>query len=965
MSTSKIKSFFNKSYKQFISIWNNNLHTFIALCIFLAIVMAILIIYPLCYGTFLNFNTDDIIQYYPYVSGFIDKIKSGNISLYDVNLLAGSSFFSGVYYIPLDIFLGITLLLSYMMPNEIAYCITNMLRITCGAMLIYYVFARKGFRPKVSFIIALIYFSGGITTTYYIFPVFLGIAFYAPLAMLLIDLCVEKKGIYYLLIPLYTLIVILYDFYIAYMLLAFMCIYFAIQMHLTSQKLFLIDKNFYFRTIELLLLIFIGLAMSAFFFVPSVYYILRDSTRASQSSSDFLWLFGTKNDEGIKISFRHYFTQWTNMISANNPHNLGLVKAGDYIREHASLYATAGGLVYLVYFFFIWDKGANKLKFWVVIFNILFCIPLASMIFTFNAWPYVRWFFIPYLINLYAIAMAMNKHNYEFGRFNIIKIFPTIVLIFGIATMVYVLICSPDLYIHYTKDSDYFYPIVIASIILMIIYLALIILAFIYQAFERKVNVIYKIVPIVIFAECIFSLVITFSSVGGTSYLNNKNEMSAQKEHLYSLGYNDNDGYRINLYTKTGKNSTNANILIGNVNHTNFFQSFYNPSLNTYSRIIHNDTRTGWSKKTINGYTLLSGPMYNLKYVVAEKDLNELLLPNELYTCLDIKDDIYYYSLNDCPQFIVYDTVFTVSSSDSENVFIKDLALLKYGFIEAAVEAPENEEEILIHSIYQIYKDNNIKLISAKDAYKEIITNPNIVKISSNSPDSKDFNDAYFVYDMSLSKYSKLLDMDAVYICPTGTITNYSASNYDLLSEGNDEHIYFKLKNEERNEYYYFPFHYNVGYISCMNYEIDSIVVKTNTPNTLMYLYGFNYEIYNEFIERQNQYSNRYFKIDDNKINIRFYNPSSAPKVIKTAYTYSSDWIVSDSKYKTCNINGGFLGIIVPEGVENVDVNLSFEPYGFNSGCKISIVGCIIYLSITIPVVSIIIYKRKRKKKEN
>ena len=49
-------------------------------------------------------NSDDLIQYYPYVSGFFDKIKQGNVSLYDTSLFGGVSFFSAAYYIPLDIF---------------------------------------------------------------------------------------------------------------------------------------------------------------------------------------------------------------------------------------------------------------------------------------------------------------------------------------------------------------------------------------------------------------------------------------------------------------------------------------------------------------------------------------------------------------------------------------------------------------------------------------------------------------------------------------------------------------------------------------------------------------------------------------------------------------------------------------------------------------------------------------------
>ena len=148
----------------------------------------------------------------------------------------------------------------------------------------------------------------------------------------------------------------------------------------------------------------------------------------------------------------------------NEPHRLCLVEAGDYVREHATLYVTSGGLIYLVYFFFIFKQKENRLKVWVVVFNILLLIPLFSIILGLNSAPYVRWFFIPYMLNIYAMAMAMDHMDFKLGNHNIFKIIPTIILITGITALFYVIIATPEIFIHYKNDETIFLPLLLISV---------------------------------------------------------------------------------------------------------------------------------------------------------------------------------------------------------------------------------------------------------------------------------------------------------------------------------------------------------------------------------------------------------------------------------------------------------------------------------------------------------------------
>ena len=169
--------------------------------------------------------------------------------------------------------------------------------------------------------------------------------------MLLVDLFLNKKDRIkgYLFIPLFVLNAIIFDFYIAYMLVAFMCVFFVVESSLYSKKFFLFTKEFYINFITYMMLVFIGLALSAFYLMPSALYIMNESSRTS-SQMDYLWYYSSSHYNGDGISFRHYYTQFINYFIPNNPFRLCLIEAGDYIREHGTLYMTSGGIIYFAYF---------------------------------------------------------------------------------------------------------------------------------------------------------------------------------------------------------------------------------------------------------------------------------------------------------------------------------------------------------------------------------------------------------------------------------------------------------------------------------------------------------------------------------------------------------------------------------------------------------------------------------------
>ena len=371
----------NKLSNYFNLVSTNYKSAFYVLLTITFVFALIFILVPNYYNTFYNCNTDDVIQYYPYVAGFFEKIKTGTLSIYDTALFGGTSFFSGTYYIPIDIFLVIAFFLSFIISVYRAYFISILLKIFCSSYVFYYVLKTHKVRPLVCVVISLVYSLTGLLEAYFVFPVYLGIIFYAPVAMILVDMFLSQKKKYlsYYLIPAFVLQIVIFDYYLAYMLLAFMAIYFVYSLFLKYNKDDLLKhkpiKQFgYFFT-----LIFVGVFVSAAILLPSALYILNETSRTN-NEYDKLFYFTTwsSNKGAYVISLRHYFTQIMNFYIPNNPHVFMLVEAGDYVREHATLYMTLGVYIYLIKSLTLGDKKSNLLRIFSISLNIMLLITLSS-----------------------------------------------------------------------------------------------------------------------------------------------------------------------------------------------------------------------------------------------------------------------------------------------------------------------------------------------------------------------------------------------------------------------------------------------------------------------------------------------------------------------------------------------------------------------------------------------------------
>ena len=984
-------------YKNYLSDFVKNLpisykNSFWLLVVITFVFALIFTIVPGFYNTFYNCNTDDVIQYYPYIAGFFEKIKTGTLSIYDTALFGGTSFFSGTYYIPIDIFLVIAFFLSFILGVYRAYFLSILLKIFCSSYVMYYVLKNHKVRPLVCFVVSLVYSMTGLMQAYFVFPVYLGIIFYAPIAMILVDMYLskEKKYLSFYLIPIFVLQIVLFDYYLAYMLLAFTAIYFLYSLILISTKRDLLENIAIKNFINFFLLIFVGVFISAAILLPSALYILNETSR-NDAKYDNLFYFTTWNSEkaGYVFSLRHYFTQLMNFYIPNNPHIFMLIKAGDYVREHATFYMTLGLYVYLIKSVTLGDKKSNLLRIFSISLNIMFLIPIFSMIFTAQKIAYVRWFFIPYIFNLLTACNAMNKCNFKlFEKKNSISnllnlLLPIISLVISFSLVLFTLIKNPEYFIHYdaTTTSDYFFKgILIPTLIFICIYIIIFVLPVFVKKLREYKTYYIKLIPLTILCELIFSTIIVVISIGSTSCENEYENSSKQVKHLRStVNYDFKDGYRINLYTNQ-KCIANNNVSLLNVNCTNFFQSFYNTPLNSYMNDINDISSTNWSRRSIYGYSLINAPMYNNKYVITNSQsitsdylLDEkvvtrpLTLSSKYYKKYDDYNNNSYYELTNLPNFIIYDSVYYGSDYyvENESTFVKDLSLLKYGYVSLdtktctstttidylvnnytnLIGSLSNDEVNNLNSFISLNKAGLIKY-KKSDVLKDI-TNSNTYDSILLSTTTKKEGSNYFIYDLS-EKNKNVFDHDVIYAYPSDS----SIASMDVNSER--YWMYFSSSDyDSTNRLILNPFHYNVSYIKDLGYSSqnapDKFYMRYQSAgnSNVVTLFGFDYDVYDNFVASQEAYQDRYYSLDSDKMTIKFTNDSKA-KVIKTAYTYSKDWQIENNTkgYETVSINGGFLGVIVPEGISNVDISLRFVPKGYETGFKMTQIGVIIYASI-------------------
>lgn len=918
-------------------------------------------------GSFFTFRTDDVIQYYPFMHNTIDKIKSGNFSFFDRSIFAGSSVFINSYYVPMDVFTLLTLFFSYFVKVESAYAFVNMLKPLSASLLLFYYLTNRRYKNSTAFIVSLILFVSGVTEVYYVFPVYLQLIVYGVLGMIISDKFMENKKYFYLVV-IFALVCVLYDFYLAYMLMAFFMIYTFIMLFV-DRKVDIIGKNsfifrpcFYYYMIVNVFLLLVGLGIGMFIFLPSFEYITNDTFRSTSKIPLIGYLFfGSGGQENFKINYAHYFTNLLNFYIPNEPHRLMLIPAGGYVREHMSYYMTIFGLISFINFFFLKGKSNNRLKFFVVLLNLLYCFTIVVSILSANAVPYVRSYFIVFFINI--LAMARGVENFSIKK---LKVYQTliieIILGLGIFILLYVMLSDDSLSIHLKQTDEYTLPIFITSIGIIFVYM--VIMALLVLTRKKAVNYLKRIM---IGVEIACAGVVLFSFIGGldSGYYQDVSRIDDISQTLENnTTYKSDEGFRVAYDDWATRNRVNEGSIKNNFGSTNFFHSFYDADLNIFLHDVCDNYSTSWS----NSVHILNQPygqaLFGIRYSVLVKGLDNEFMQEKPITLGDMYDmsysDMYWnYYTQEMPDLIVYDkTIDTVPGYYTTTQKME--TLLNYAFLPDISSIKYTEQNLLGKypdiSYGEYLKNLNIPHVSEDDIslkgnYRtKYITSSDVVCLDGTGaevPEESGYYSKYYKYPLYLDS-SFLRYPNFSFFVANQTVRN---QDYEQLfvkdTAGLMHNMYYSnlFRQEGINDYtpQYLYVKYNSNVVSAPSIRLTAYDDKA----------------YNEFITTQAKY-NSHQRLHGNKLDISLdLEASDQIRIVKTQYTYSKDW---SGDYETINVDGGFLGIIIPENTTHVDTTLTFIPEGFVLGGYVSLASTIFF---TIIVCSYALYKKDSKNKPN
>ena len=79
-------------------------------------------------------------------------------------------------------------------------------------------------------------------------------------------------------------------------------------------------------------------------------------------------------------------------------------------------------------------------------------------------------------------------------------------------------------------------------------------------------------------------------------------------------------------------------------------------------------------------------------------------------------------------------------------------------------------------------------------------------------------------------------------------------------------------------------------------------------------------------------------------------------------YAYSTEWkLISGEVKEILPVNGGFIGLIVPNNIESNTIEIEFVPSGRDKGLALSLIGFVIYASMFL--LDMVWNKKEYKKK--
>ncbi len=1008
MTTKKrrFKEWFQTYSERFKQLMSNTLEspkktfTFLAVFIF-SILFFIEIGIILINNSFYNNFSDDILQYYTIMVDFVAQIKAGTLSSFNLNNYLGASYFSDVYYIPLDIFTAITFIFSYIMPTELAYSVTELVKIWAGVMIFAYYLHMNKMKPRTIFWMSVIYFISGGSVSFMAFPAFLSLAFYLPLGLVVIQWFFKgKKWI----VPLYVLALIFYDFYLGYTALAFVSILYIIEaIKRPGFKFF----KFLFDGMQFLGLILLGVLMSAVILYPSITYILEQTYRPVGTFN--AWVVTVAGEEIKLFQPTIYIRLFAKMFVEQKP--IGFYGfENHYGLEHFSLFISIVGFVYMNYIFFMKDKIAWIYKAVIFVGIIMMIFPIFSYVFsgTTDA-PYTRWINMLPLVEIMILAHVFDKYGFEEVKMKWLTI-PSVILLGTLSYTMYYYIKQLLTETHYVSRD-----VMTADTILMGVGAVFLILIIVFGWLKK-----HQWIKTIFWLEFIIAIVYIYS---GPFSIRNKidtfSEMNEISDFLNESLSRD-EFFRVYVeFDHFDVEDINFNRMTLFPTNTEIFHSWTDKETNDLSMLLFGSYEYQ-SKDKLDVLSLYLNQFLGYKYVLVNAEKN-VVLPEEYFTLYKESGKFRLYEIVSSNSFQVYEKYMTYDRFKTASEYSRQKLLLMTAIIDSS-RYPINEfnlaeQETISSSYYSPVK-----------AFSTVNNSSGTLVMASgiNNTESREF------FKFTADQFKVDFNSGAAYIRTTyGTMTlgaadfgevymtleNGASESCEIVTDTSLTHrvkcefglkptaFYFEKtdnfgfvgKTDVRLErainqaaYLVYDFNYmpdsgmmafKIGSMQIeRSFIVDSNNQETECFNRLCFvdskpvriyvyktgdmynsnnLFGLDFSyLFDDLNVYQNNVqstisSDHHLEISDGEIKLSYKRTSVSEndQLVMIPVAYSEEWkIISDIPYETLSVSGGFLGIIIPKEITDIEITMKFVPNGLSDGLKASIAGLGIYLVIFVPV---------------
>jgi len=934
-------------------------------------------------NSFYNNFSDDIIQYYSIMCDFIAQIKEGTLSFFNLNNYLGASFFSDIYYIPLDVFTFITFALSYVFPTELAYSTTELIKIWAGVMIFAYYLHMNGMKTRTVFWMGIVYFISGGSVSFMAFPVFLSLAFYLPASLVVIQAFFRgKKWI----VPLFVMALIFYDFYLGYSAMAFMSIMYIVEA-IKRPRFRLLP--FFRDGLAFLALIILGVALSGIILYPSILFILEDTYRAESSFNAWIvHAFGMD----IKLFQPEIYIRVLAKIFTEQK-GIGFYGfENHYGLEHVSLYITVVGTVLMSYVYFMKGRVARVYQILIPFGLLLIFFPIFSYVFSGTTdSPYTRWINMIPLVQTMILAFVFDEHGFETQKMKWLTI--PIALLLGLnGFLIYYYIKKLGIDTYYASRD-----IMTADTVLMCVSAVFLILVLVFGWIGRR-----RWIRVVFWVE--FAVAIAYAYSGPFSIPNKIDTFESMhaidaflEDHL-----EQDEFYRVYVdLSRFDVEQLNFNRMTSFPTNTEIFHSWTDAETNMIGYLLF-AANEYQSKDKLDIQAIYLNHFLGYRYVLVSA-AKDYYLDSSYYTFIAADETYRLYEIVAAEPFQVYESYmkyddFRNFATINTRVAAQKLLLMNVlldeerydvGAYQLVESDPDDEEALRSLNAYRYTSAATavtapgIITETVRDFYRydetvlDIDYSAGAIYINVQSLSPLDYGEVYMEFEsgaidacdvvQGLTHQVKCefwLEPVAIYFEKTDAfnapknlqyrleraIESAAYLVYDFGSVdfgGTSGMLYFQMTNSmtfdrvfavdaEGHETECFE-----GYHYFDEKPERMYVFKTNDMYDFSNPFNLSLKYFYDDLTDYDDYAdspladNESMTIARGRISLSYTRTSATAndQIVMVPVAYSEEWVITSGQtYETLAVSGGFLGIVVPAGVTDVSVSLKFVPKGLISG---------------------------------